>query len=78
MAFGRKLARMEERYLALVPVEARIGDSVGLFKGGETPLVIRPVGDLWQRQRRGYQLDFGSQVDFAHPLPRTGIRIFQL
>ena len=48
MAFGRKLARTEKGYLALVPAETRVGDSVGLFKGGKTPLVIRPVGDSWQ------------------------------
>jgi hypothetical protein len=48
MAFGRKLAGTEEGYLALVLAEARIGDSVGLFKSGKTPLVIRPVGDSWQ------------------------------
>jgi hypothetical protein len=48
MAFGRKLARTEKGYLALVPAETRVGDSVGLFKGGKTPLVVRPVGDSWQ------------------------------
>jgi hypothetical protein len=47
MAFGRKLARMEEGHLALVLAEARIGDSAGLFEGRKIPLLIRPVGDLW-------------------------------
>ena len=48
MAFDRKLARTEEGYLALVRAEARIDDSVGLFKSGKTPLVVRPLGDSWQ------------------------------
>jgi hypothetical protein len=54
MAFGRKLARTEEGHLALVLAEARIGDSVGLFEGRKTPLVIRPVGDLWPLVRDSY------------------------
>jgi hypothetical protein len=48
MAFGRKLARTEKGYLALVPAETRIGGSVSLVRGGKAPLVLRPVGDSWE------------------------------
>lgn len=38
---GRRLARTEAGRLALIPGLARAGDSVGVFKGGKVPLIIR-------------------------------------
>ena len=49
MAFGRRLARTEKGYLALVPAHAGVGDSIALCKGGKTPLVLKPsVAGSWE------------------------------
>jgi len=41
---GRRIARTSKGHLALVAPETRVGDSIGLFKGGKTPLIMRPRG----------------------------------
>ena len=41
---GRKLARTQKSHLALVVAGAREGDSIGIFQGGKTPLIIRATG----------------------------------
>src|SRR3984957_20496097 len=48
MAFGRRLARTEKGYLALVPARAKVGDSIALCKGGKTPLILRPFAASWE------------------------------
>lgn len=48
MAFGRRLARTEKGYLALVPARAKVGDSIALCKGGKTPLILRPFAASWK------------------------------
>jgi Heterokaryon incompatibility protein (HET) len=48
MAFGRRLARTEKGYLALVPARAKVGDSITLCKGGKTPLILRPFEASWE------------------------------
>ena len=46
---GRRLARTQRGHLALVVAGAREGDSVGIFQGGKTPLIIRATGTgTWQ------------------------------
>lgn len=48
---GRKLARTKGGYLALTPSSLRVGDSVGLFKGGKTLSGIsaeRKQDSMWQ------------------------------
>ncbi len=48
MAFGRRPARTKKEYLALVPPQTHIGNSITLRKGGKTPLVFRPVDSSWE------------------------------
>jgi Heterokaryon incompatibility protein (HET) len=41
---GRRIARTSKGHLALVAPETCVGDSIGLFRGGKTPLIMRPRG----------------------------------
>jgi Heterokaryon incompatibility protein (HET) len=41
---GRRIARTSKGHLALVAPETRVGDAIGLFRGGKTPLILRPKG----------------------------------
>lgn len=43
----RRIARTKRGYLALAPRYARPGDSIGIFKGGRMPLVVRKKGHNW-------------------------------
>ena len=48
MAFGRKIARTGNGFIALVPAGAQSGDSVALCKGGKTPVILRPYASTWK------------------------------
>ncbi|KAH6676780.1 heterokaryon incompatibility protein-domain-containing protein [Halenospora varia] len=48
MAYGRRMARTEKGFLALVPSNAEMGDSITLCKGGQTPLVLRGQKKCWE------------------------------
>lgn len=41
MAYGRRLGRTSRGYLALLPADTIVGDSVVLCEGGQTPLILR-------------------------------------
>ncbi|TGJ84337.1 hypothetical protein E0Z10_g4387 [Xylaria hypoxylon] len=44
-AYNRRLARLGNGYLALVPREAEVGDRIVLVRGGAVPLVLRAAKD---------------------------------
>jgi hypothetical protein len=44
MAYGRRLGRTSRGYLALLPADTIVGDSVVLCEGGQTPLILRSNG----------------------------------
>jgi hypothetical protein len=44
MAYGRRIGRTSRGYLALLPADTVVGDSVVLCEGGQTPLILRPNG----------------------------------
>lgn len=50
----RKLNRTEKGFLGLVHNGAQAGDSIALFEGGASPLVIRRSGDDWVVVSDGY------------------------
>ncbi|KAJ4293099.1 hypothetical protein N0V90_008381 [Kalmusia sp. IMI 367209] len=43
----RRMVRTQKGYLALAPRSARVGDWIGVFKGGKMPLVVRKKGEHW-------------------------------
>jgi hypothetical protein len=48
MAYGRRLGITSKGYLALLPAQTRIGDSIVLCDGGQTPLILRPKGGAFE------------------------------
>jgi hypothetical protein len=38
---SRTFARTEQGYLAMMPVEARVGDAIAICQGGKVPLLLR-------------------------------------
>jgi hypothetical protein len=42
---SRTFARTEQGYLALMPIEARVGDAIAICQGGKVPLLLRPNVD---------------------------------
>ncbi|MCJ1379676.1 hypothetical protein MMC17_002778 [Xylographa soralifera] len=44
----RRICRTEKGYIGIVPRTAEKGDSVGLFKGGAVPLLLRSEDDKWE------------------------------
>jgi len=51
---NRRMVRTEKGYLGLVHGQARIGDKIGIMKGGAMPLVIRRDGGGWMVVGDGY------------------------
>jgi hypothetical protein len=52
---GRRVARTRKGHLALVTPEARVGDAIGVFRGGKMPLVVRSTGKgTWRVLGDGY------------------------
>ncbi|MCJ1354564.1 MAG: hypothetical protein MMC33_004553 [Icmadophila ericetorum] len=54
---GRRLARTKLGHLALVTQRAEVGDTIGLFKGGKVPLIVRPSEsqpELWELRGDSY------------------------
>jgi hypothetical protein len=45
---SRRIMRTRNGYIGLAPRYAEPGDWIGVFKGGNFPLVIRPDGPHWQ------------------------------
>lgn len=45
---GRRMVRLNEGYIALVPGETQVGDQIFLLKGGSVPVVLRQKGDNWE------------------------------
>jgi hypothetical protein len=43
MAYGRRFARTQAGYFALVPAQTQVGDSIAICQGGRTPLVLRAL-----------------------------------
>ena len=48
MAYGRRMARTENGYLALVPSKTEVGDLVAVCKGGRTPIILRGRATGWE------------------------------
>ena len=53
-AYHRRSARTSKGYYCLVPSSARVGDLIGVFQGGEVPLVIRGYGEDWKLVGESY------------------------
>jgi hypothetical protein len=53
-AFNSRFAITEMGYFALVPSATKIGDQVGLFKGGKVPLIFRQEGSQWSLVGESY------------------------
>jgi hypothetical protein len=47
MSSNRRFIQTKKGYMGLAPAETRVGDSVALFKGGGSPLVMRREGENW-------------------------------
>ncbi|KAL6704305.1 hypothetical protein ACN47E_008369 [Coniothyrium glycines] len=48
MSSGRRFVRTSKGHMGIAPRKTQIGDSVALFRGGGSPLVIRPAGQNWE------------------------------
>ncbi|KAG4427535.1 hypothetical protein IFR05_016982 [Cadophora sp. M221] len=51
---GRRMARLKEGYIALVPGETQIEDQIFLLKGGSVPVVLRQKGENWEAIGEAY------------------------
>lgn len=52
---GRRVVRTRKGHLGLVVPGARVGDSIGIFQGGKTPLIMRATGvGTWKILGDGY------------------------
>jgi len=48
IAYGRRLGMMENSCLALLLAGARVRDAVVLCEGGQTPLILQPMGRAFE------------------------------
>ena len=48
ITLGRRLARTEKGFIALVPELSQPGDCVALLRGGKLPLMVRARGSQWE------------------------------
>ncbi|KAH8589068.1 heterokaryon incompatibility protein-domain-containing protein [Bisporella sp. PMI_857] len=53
-AFYNRFAITRDGYFAMVPPATKVGDQVGLFKGGKVPLIIRQKDDQWSLVGESY------------------------
>jgi len=54
VAFHTRFAITKMGYFALVPPTTKVGDQVGLFKGGKVPLIVRQKGNQWRLVGESY------------------------
>jgi Heterokaryon incompatibility protein (HET) len=45
---NRRMARSSQGYFALVPACVEVGDSIGIFSGGDMPIMLRSRGSSWE------------------------------
>jgi hypothetical protein len=53
-AFYSRFAITKMGYFALVPPTTKVGDQVGLFKGGKVPLIVRQEDNQWRLVGESY------------------------
>jgi Heterokaryon incompatibility protein (HET) len=74
MAYGRRLGKTSNGYLALLPADTRVGDSVVLCEGGQTPLILRSNGSAFELVGDSYVHGM-MNGELFRPLESTTIRI---